>query len=294
MSVILKARHGAGADWIDRAPQAGGIERIEAFFHHNAYDLHRHDTYAIGRTLAGVQSFHYRRSLRNSVPGTTMVLHPDEAHDGHAGTDEGFRYRMVYIEPALFQQALGGKALPFVEGGMSHDPRLFAATEGLLQAIDCALDPLEQDDAIFELAMALDAVAGSEPQPGKRSADYHAAERARQYIHDALDQPVTLDVLAMASGRDKWSLSRDFRLLFGTSPHRYLTMRRLDLVRRLATEGRPLADASAAAGFADQSHMTRHFTKTWGISPSRWLNMLKLAANTGAVSGQSSGFSARR
>lgn len=263
---------GAGADWIDRAPQSGGIERIEAFFQHTAYDLHRHDTYAIGRTLAGVQSFHYRRSVRNSVPGMTMVLHPDEAHDGQAGTDEGFRYRMVYVEPALFQQALGGKALPFIEGGLSADPRLFAATESLLQAIDHNLDPLEQDDAIFDLALALDAVAGHAGIA--RMSDYQAAERARQYLHASLEDAVTLDELAAASGRDKWSLSRDFRALFGTSPHRYLTMRRLDLVRQLAAQGRPLADAAAAAGFADQSHMTRHFTRTWGVSPARWLKML--------------------
>jgi len=45
--------------------------------------MHRHDTYAIGRTLAGVQSFSYRRSRRNSLAGNTLVLHPDEAHDGH-------------------------------------------------------------------------------------------------------------------------------------------------------------------------------------------------------------------
>jgi len=267
--------HEPGTDWIDRAPQSGGIERIEAFFQHAAYDLHRHDTYAIGRTLAGVQSFHYRRSVRNSVPGGTMVLHPDEPHDGQAGTDEGFRYRMVYIEPALFQEALGGKPLPFIEGGLSRDPRLFAATDVLLQAIDCNLDPLEQEDAIFDLAMALDAVCG-EPAP-RRMPDYQAAERARQYIHDSLEQAVTLDELAAASGRDRWSLSRDFRALFGTSPHRYLTMRRLDRVRELATQGQRLADASAAAGFTDQSHMTRHFTRTWGVSPSRWLKMLNHA-----------------
>lgn len=30
--------------------------------------MHRHDTYAIGLTLAGVQCFHYRRSLRSSLP----------------------------------------------------------------------------------------------------------------------------------------------------------------------------------------------------------------------------------
>ena len=120
----------AAADWIHRSPHSGGasgIERIEAFFHHAGYAMHRHDTYAIGRTLAGVQSFRYRGSMRNSLPGGTMVLHPDEPHDGQAGTRDGFHYRMIYVDPALFQQALGGKPLPFLEGGLSNDPRLFAA-----------------------------------------------------------------------------------------------------------------------------------------------------------------------
>lgn len=149
---LLSSSQKRGSDWIYRSPQsagAGGIERIEAFFYHAGYAMHRHDTYAIGRPLAGVQSFRYRGSLRNSLPGGTMVLHPDEPHDGQAGTDDGFRYRVIYVDPALFQQALGGKPLPlpFIEGGLSDDPRLFAATESLLRAMDCPIDPLEQDDA---------------------------------------------------------------------------------------------------------------------------------------------------
>ncbi|MBN3753533.1 AraC family transcriptional regulator [Paraburkholderia sp. Tr-20389] len=262
-------------DWIRRAPVQDGVERIEAFFQHNGYALHRHDTYAIGRTLAGVQSFHYRRSVRNSLPGGTMVLHPDEVHDGQAGTDEGFRYRMIYVEPAVFQAALGGKPLPFIEGGLSDDPRLAGATEALLQGIDRALDPLEQDDALFDLAHALDAVSAGRPlQRLRPSADFHAAQLARDYLHASLERPVTLDELAAASGRDRWSLSRDFRAFFGTSPHRYLTMRRLDAARQSMLRGMALVDAAAATGFADQSHMTRHFVAAYGVTPSRWLRML--------------------
>ncbi|NPT44520.1 helix-turn-helix domain-containing protein [Paraburkholderia sp. 1N] len=264
------------ADWIHRSPHSGGasgIERIEAFFHHAGYAMHRHDTYAIGRTLAGVQSFRYRGSMRNSLPGGTMVLHPDEPHDGQAGTRDGFHYRMIYVDPALFQQALGGKPLPFLEGGLSSDPRLFAATESLLRTMDRAIDSLEQDDALYDLAIALDAVAGAATAT-RRPVDYGAAERAREYMLGSLDRAVTLDELAAAAGRDRWSLSRDFRALFGTSPHRYLTMRRLDLVRRLAVQGVSLADASAAAGFTDQSHMTRHFKRAWGVAPAHWLKML--------------------
>jgi AraC-like DNA-binding protein len=269
------ALHGK-RDWIRRAPAQGGVERIEAFFQHNGYALHRHDTYAIGRTLAGVQSFHYRRSVRNSLPGGTMVLHPDELHDGQAGTDEGFRYRMIYVEPALFQAVLGGKPLPFIEGGLSDDARLAAATEALLQGIDSTMDPLEQDDAVFDLAHALDAVSGARPL--RASADFRAALLARDYLHAALERPATLDELAAASGRDRWSLSRDFRAFFGTSPHRYLTMRRLDAARRSMLCGMTLVDAAAAAGFADQSHMTRHFVAAYGVTPSRWLKMLEAQA----------------
>lgn len=258
-------------DWLHRAPHTSGLERIEAYFSGHGYDLHRHDTYAIGRTLAGVQSFQYRGEWRHSLPGGTMVLHPDEVHDGEAGTDDGFKYRMMYIEPALIQQMLGGKPLPFIKTGLSNDPRLYAATNVLLQSLDCPLDPLEEQDALFDLANALSAVSGVPTT--RQSFDYLAAERAREFMHSALDRTVTLDELAEHSGRDRWGLSRDFRLLFGTSPYRYLTMRRLDLVRSLLIQGQPLVNAALIAGFTDQSHMTRQFSKTYGLSPARWLKM---------------------
>jgi AraC-like DNA-binding protein len=258
-------------DWLHRAPHTNGLERIEAYFSGHGYDLHRHDTYAIGCTLAGVQSFQYRSERRHSLPGATMVLHPDEVHDGEAGTEEGFKYRMMYIEPALIQQMLGGKPLPFIKTGLSDDPRLYAATNVLLQSLDCPLDPLEEQDALFDLANALSAVSGVPTT--RQSFDYLAAERAREFMHSALERTVTLDELAEHSGRDRWGLSRDFRLLFGTSPYRYLTMRRLDLVRSLLIQGQPLVNAALIAGFTDQSHMTRQFSKAYGLSPARWLKM---------------------
>ncbi|VVD95672.1 AraC family transcriptional regulator [Pandoraea terrigena] len=258
-------------DWVRHAEPIEGVERIEAWFRGKAYAMHRHDTYAIGRTLAGVQRFNYRRTQQNSLPGNTLVLHPDEAHDGQAGTDEGFQYRMIYVEPALFQDVLGGRALPFLDGGVTTDPRLAAATATLLQHVGHALEPLEQSDALAELAHALAAVAGT---PVRRSKGHFlSARRARDYLHANCARVVTLAELEAATGRDRWSLSHDFRLFYGTSPYRYLTMRRLDAVRRMLLTGTSLADAAAAAGFADQSHMTRHFSKTFGLTPGHWLQV---------------------
>ena len=225
--------------------------------------------------MAGVQSFHYVGSLRHGIPGNTLVLHPDELHDGMAGTDAGFRYRMAYIDPAMIQNILGGEPLPFITGGLSNDPRLLHASETFVQAVDHPLEALEQQDALYDLAMALRAVAGK-PR-GRKRLDYCAAERARAFILEHLDSCITLEMLECASGRERWSLSRDFRTLYGTSPYRFVTLRRLDRFRSLVVEGFTLVDAALVAGFHDQSHMTRHFTRCYGIPPMRWLERLRAA-----------------
>ncbi|WP_226506095.1 AraC family transcriptional regulator [Pseudomonas sp. MWU16-30317] len=267
-----RSKHPTPPDWVIHNSPPGQIERIEAWFGGHGYDPHRHDTYSIGRTLSGVQSFHYKGSLRHGMPGNTPVLHPDEVHDGMAGTESGFRYRMAYIDPALIQQVLGGEPLPFIGAGLSSDQRLYRASEPFVQAMDHPLDALEEQDAVFDLAMALRAVAGK-PR-GRKRLDYRATERAREFILAHLHTTITLEMLEHASGRERWSLSRDFRVLYGTSPYRFVTLRRLDQLRRLLLDGFSLVDAALAAGFHDQSHMTRHFTRCYGVPPSRWLERL--------------------
>jgi AraC-like DNA-binding protein len=263
-------------DWMRRGQPAAGIELVEAFFQGSAYAPHRHDTYAIGLTMAGVQSFRYRSSLRHSLRGQALVLHPDELHDGQAGTEAGFHYRIAYLAPELLQQVLGGTALPFIDGGVSADRRLVRAAAGLLANFDAAPGSMERDDALVDIATALRQVAGQRPPAG---GDFRAAHIARECIHDALLSPLTLDDLAQAAGRDRWSLSRDFRTFFGTSPHRYLTLRRLELARKLMLGGLPLADSAAHAGFADQPHLTRHFVAAYGMPPARWLRLQRARTN---------------
>jgi len=267
--------HTASGDWVIRNAQPGSIERIEARFGSHGYDPHRHDTYSIGRTLTGVQSFNYKGALRHGVPGNTLVLHPDELHDGMAGTDAGFRYRMAYVDPALIQTVLGGQPLPFIAGGLSSDPRLYQASEAFVQAMDHSLERLEEQDALYDLAVALRAVGGR-PRVRKRL-DYRSAERARAFILEHLHLDITLEMLEHVSGRERWSLSRDFRMLYGTSPYRFVTLRRLDRFRALALDGFTLVEAALAAGFHDQSHMTRHFTRCYGVAPARWLGRLRPA-----------------
>jgi AraC-like DNA-binding protein len=59
---------------------------------------------------------------------------------------------------------------------------------------------------------------------------------------------------------------RQFRIVFGTSPHRYLLMRRLEIARDRIHRGRRLVDVAYDAGYADQAHFTRAFKSAFGLT----------------------------
>ncbi|MER9965342.1 AraC family transcriptional regulator [Mesorhizobium sp. M0060] len=259
----------AAENCIVPAPRAAGMERIEARFHGNAFDLHRHDTYAIGVTLYGVQRFRYRGQMHQSLPGQIIILHPDEMHDGGAGTEDGLRYRMLYLEPSLMLDCLGGGSLPFVGNAVVTDRDLRATLLSALGPLDQELDELFVVDFMTQLMQSLARHAGQPAKPVAKTA-WRAASLARDYLEENVARIVRSDELEAITGLDRYALSRHFRATFSTSPHRFLLMRRLQRARRMIEADEPLAQIAIAAGFSDQSHFNRHFKKAFGVTPGRW------------------------
>ena len=245
---------------------------MEAFFSGHAFAPHRHDTYAIGFTIDGVQSFRYRGVAERSLPGQVFVLHPDEIHDGHAGTRAGFRYRIAYVEPGAVREALGGArgSLPFVRDAVSSNRRLAAAIMPALDDLDLRIEDLHRDQIMLAIAEALAAADPSAVRRKRSQGDWRAIGRAREFLDANLAKGAASADLEAVTGLTRYTLARHFRACLGTSPYRYLVMRRLDRVRVLVGHGMPLAEAALICGFADQSHMTRHFKKAYGLSPGRW------------------------
>lgn len=252
---------------------------MEAFFRGYAYDPHRHDTYAFGLTLSGVQSFDYRGAQRDSLSGHAIVLHPDEVHNGRSGIADGFRYRMLYVEPRLIGAAIGegARSLPFVSAAVSQDARLVGAVARALRDLDTPLDAMAADDLVEALAAALLALDPSAARSRPQRIDHAALERVRDYLDAHATEAVDSTALETVAGLDRFALARQFRAAFGTSPYNYLVMRRLDRARRMLVWDASLADAAIACGFADQSHLTRQFRRAYGVTPGRWRSLQKQA-----------------
>ncbi len=264
----LERSCGARADAIRVGTGTAGLERVDAFFGGRAFEPHRHDTYAIGITTRGVQVFTYRGARRRCLPGQLHVVHPDEMHDGGPATAEGFGYRILYVEPALIQAALGGGPLPFVAEPVQDLSPPTAGLRGLLADIDEPIGDLGRVAAAATVADVLSAAAGRAQPAGTIALAAVSAVREHLAAHPV--EETRADVLERIAGIDRWTIARHFRVAFGTSPDRYRTMRRLEVARSAIAGGAALADAAATAGFADQSHMTRHFKRAYGITPGRW------------------------
>jgi AraC-like DNA-binding protein len=259
-----------GGDRIRIGSGGEGIERLEAHFRGQAFSPHRHDSYAIGLTLSGVQMFRYRGAQRHSLPGQCQILHPDEVHDGGAGGSESFGYRIVYVDPALVRDALGGGPLPFVKDPVVDAARLPKGLASEIWNIDQEIDDVARIDFAVALADMLRAASDAAGKSG--SLDLKSLSRTRDAIAADPARRHAMATLERLSGLDRWTLARQFRAAFGTSPSRFRTMRQLDQVRLLLKGGASIAAAAVDAGFADQSHMSRQFKRAYGLTPARWLS----------------------
>ncbi|MGH7396989.1 MAG: AraC family transcriptional regulator [Candidatus Rokuibacteriota bacterium] len=273
-------------EWVRGRGPVEGVELLRAWFRGRAFARHRHDTYAIGVTEAGLQVFDYRGRVERSTPGQVVVLHPDEAHDGRAGGDDGFGYRIVYVEPARIAAAMRAISgcpapLPFARRPVSQNPTLARAVTAAFRS---APEPLALDALILRLAEGL-IESDPEGRPGgpPRRLDHAALERARAFLDDRRDIVRSAE-LETLTGLSRYELARQFRARYGTSPYRYSLMRRLDFARGGLRGRTPLADLALSAGFADQAHFTRMFRSAYGVTPGRYARL-----RAGVESGERAG-----
>jgi AraC-like DNA-binding protein len=256
-----------------------GIELLEAWLHGPAYHKHRHDTYAICLTTRGGLAFTYRGARELSLPGQVVVLHPDEIHDGHAGTEAGFGYRQLYIDPALIFEAAQvlrgpGCSLPFVRTPVVMNPKL---RDAITSAFDEGREPLAIDSLVTHVAEGLlEADPSCKQIPLPRHLDVAALRRARAFLDAEKTRVVRSAELEVVTGLTRYDLARQFRLVSGTSPYRYLLRRRLDFAREQIAQHRPLSEVALDAGFADQAHFSRMFKATFGLTPAQYRTLRRL------------------
>ena len=87
-------------------------------------------------------------------------------------------------------------------------------------------------------------------------------------IEASVERGISLEELAADAGLSRSHFARAFRRSTGSSPHRYLTDRRIARAReRLQRSDDPLVDVALGCGFSSQAHFTEAFRRATGHTP---------------------------
>lgn len=254
----------AGRSFQRLRPGAAGIEVVLADSSH-AFGRHMHDEFGIGLIERGAQRSASGRGIVDAHAGDLITVNPGEVHDGRPLDDQGRRWRMLYIPPALLHHAVAdmatGDTFEFT-APVIRDPRLSTRFRALVAAQHADAAPLQVEAALLQL------VAGVMSPSTAASCGAQADVRlARERIDDDPATSRTLAEMAAEAGLSRLQFLRAFTRLTGLPPHAYQLQRRIQHARRLIRAGVSLAQAAASSGFADQSHMTRCFARHLGLTP---------------------------
>jgi AraC-like DNA-binding protein len=261
------------------------LEAMHAHFERHVYHRHSHETYSLGVTDIGAQSFTCRGAAYTSAAGMVMAFNPDDPHDGQATDGFGFTYRMIHIGPELVSAVLADAAgrpvgLPLFADPVLSDPLLAARLRRLHGALLGQATALRRDELLASVVLAAARRAGTSSGPAARPAEAGPAQepadagrvaaRARDLIAGRYRDDLTADDLATVTGRSRFAVHRAFTHVYGMPPSDYQRQLRLREARALIAAGTPISEAAALAGFADQSHLSRWFVRYYGVTPGRY------------------------
>ena len=95
--------------------------------------------------------------------------------------------------------------------------------------------------------------------------------RAKDLADARYFEPLDVEDLAGVAGLSRAHFSREFRRVYGESPHAYLLTRRLERAAALlrATD-HSVADICLSVGLQSVGSFTTSFTRTYGVSPTAY------------------------
>ncbi len=262
--------HGENAFW--RQKDLDGLECFRAGFTDHRYRRHSHAGYVIGVVTHGCEVFWCRGAHHTVEPGDIILVNPQSQHDGEAGCDLGWRYRVLYPTEqhldGLAPQGKGATVAPRFRHSRVRDPGLAGRIAEFHAACESGASSTRLEEVWSEILFDLVDRYAEAPLPAALDlAVPQAIGRAREIIMDEADRPLSLEHIADRVGLTRWHLVRRFKETFGTSPHALLIDRRLRIAKSFLDAGEPIASAAAAASFVDQSHFSRHFVAAFGMTP---------------------------
>lgn len=194
----------------------------------------------------------------------------------------------IYLPPTLIEQGalidyeIDASRAELAYAGGFTDPMLHQIGLGFHDLLD---RPIQPTDRLFVDGMRTALAAHllgrySVDQwvtPVKApSLDSKRLKRVIDYIEAHLAEDISLDALAGEAHLSPYHFSRLFNEATGSSPHRYVTDRRVQAAQqKLARAGDAMVQIALDTGFGSQANFIRVFRKATGLTPGQYRELCR-------------------
>jgi AraC family transcriptional regulator len=191
----------------------------------------------------------------------------------------------------LIENPRGGDKIRFTERLYHRQPRMSAIIASMrLLARNVSENHLALQELFFALYQEMihlqnssdrEAMTTCKVSVTSRIELFRRLVRARDFMHSCYDKELSLKDIAQVACLNPYYFLREFRKAFTSTPHQYLTQRRISEARKILSTGHAtIADVCMAVGFSDQSSFSKLFRRHTGQTPT---DFVKAASRSSAA-----------
>lgn len=102
---------------------------------------------------------------------------------------------------------------------------------------------------------------------------YHRIVTAKIFIDENYDEAIGLGEISQQAFLSRFHFHRLFTKIYRSTPHRYLTKRRIEKAKQLLAENKAINDVCSEVGFESVGSFSALFKKEIGFAPTHYRNM---------------------
>ncbi|WP_155591152.1 AraC family transcriptional regulator [Lysinibacillus cavernae] len=250
--------------------KTAGITALKASFTDFKYKKHAHQEYALGVTLKGIQHYYLDGNVQLSHENGVMFFNPEQVHDGMAYNREGLEYVMLYIDPALFLEAIQKKDIVSFEKPIIYNNHIKQQILKLSHAILTE----ENSARCNELFLHLTDCLVAQDVSSSMKMDSFIIKKAKEIIHSHVENVLKIEDICQELQMTTFQFIRFFKKHTGITPYQYFLNCKVERAKSIIEQTGDIYVAVAQCGYVDLAHLNKQFKCIFGTTAFEYLSFI--------------------
>lgn len=232
----------------------------------HAYKPHVHNELSLGYIIEGSTDLSLNDKTIHYRSGDGVIIPPLMTHRCAPKDINHWAYVMLFVDPGYNGDLVSFSQAKKLTGNQVRK------LMGFIEQLVTEKNPDTLENILIELLLDFGEKDISETTAANAS---DVVKTIHEYILNHVNEDITLDKLQQISGLNKFSIIRNFKKLYITTPAAYHLQYRVAEAKRLLNKGADVFDICEELRFYDQAHLIREFKKMYGITPGTYIEQLK-------------------